>query len=462
MRSLSTRLVLAFALISLAGIGLAAIFVRQLVTTQFDAFVLEQRRATFIEQIGDYYAANGSWAGIGRVLAAPTAGGPGPAGAEHRSPREDLFVLADQAGVIVLSPNRAQLGRPAEPRALAQGAPVTVNGQVVGTVLPDGPRPGRNPAEERYLASTDQALGLAALTALVAALGLGLLLARLITRPVRDLTQAARQIAAGELGGQVRVRSRDELGLLAEQFNHMSADLQRATELRRRMTADIAHDLRTPLTVISGYLEAMRDETLRPTPARFAAMHDETQILLRLVEDLHTLSLADAGALPLRRRPAEPAQLLARAAQSYADAAAQLGVELAVRPAPPLPPLLVDETQLLRALGNLVRNALRHTPAGGQVALSAALAPDGVALAVADTGEGIPAEHLPNIFERFYRADPSRQQATGGSGLGLAIVRSIVIAHGGQVHVESAVGHGTLFTLTLPVGTAALASAPAP
>jgi signal transduction histidine kinase len=449
MRSLSTRLILAFAITSLVGIGLAALFVRQLVNDQFDDFVLEQRRTEFIASTASYYAANGSWAGISPAVLFRN-DGHHQDGGQDDGPRV-FFALADQSGRIILSPNPLDRGRQASAAELAAGTAVTVDGQQVGTAMLIGPEPGLSPAEQRYLARTDEALGAAALVGLVIALVLGWLLARLITRPVRDLTTATNALAAGELGAQVPVRSSDELGLLARQFNTMSADLQRATELRRRMTADIAHDLRTPLTVISGYLEALLDESLRPTPARFGAMHDETQVLLRLVEDLHTLSLADAGELTLRYQEVEPAQLLTRVAQTYRDAATHQDVRLVVEPAPGLPTLYADGEQLLRVLGNLVSNALRHTLPGGRITLGAVRDGDGVAFTVADTGEGIAAEHLPNIFERFYRADSSRNVETGGSGLGLAIVRSIVEAHGGSVRVTSEPGAGTTFTCRLPV-----------
>jgi signal transduction histidine kinase len=452
MRTLSTKLVLAFALTSLAGIALAALFIRQFVVAEFDAYVLEQRRAAFIEEASAYYAANGSWEGISPAIFRRDSAGPGqgPDAPPDEGPWARIdFVLADASGTVVLSPNPLERGKPADPELLAGGTAVTVGGEQVGTVCVYGPRRQRNPAEDRYLARTDIALGAAALGAVGVALVLGLFLARLITRPVRDMTTAARSIAAGDLGQQVPVRSRDELGLLAQQFNAMSAGLARSNELRRRLTADIAHDLRTPLTVISGYLEALRDEDLAPTPERFSTMHDETQVLLRLVQDLHTLSLADAGELPLKRQPVAPQRLLERVATSYEHAAAQLGVALAVQAEPGLPELHVDVEQTVRALSNLVSNALHHTPPGGTVTLSAGHTARGVAIAVADTGRGISAEHLPNVFERFYRADESRQQASGGSGLGLAIVRSIVEAHGGQVAVESSAGRGSLFTIVL-------------
>jgi signal transduction histidine kinase len=266
------------------------------------------------------------------------------------------------------------------------------------------------------------------------------------------------------------------------------------------MTADVAHDLRTPLTVIAGYLEALRDRVLQPTPERLNAMYDETRFLLHLVDDLHTITLADANELALERRPLDPRPLLERVASVYHDAAAQQGVALRIEAPATLPPIDGDGEQLARALSNLVNNALRYTGAGGSITLRAAVEGHGakdesaardegrrtkdesalgpgaepldvagpqasalgrsslvvgrssfVAIEVIDTGEGIAPEHLPSVFERFYRADPSRQEATGGSGLGLAIVRSIVEAHGGQISAASALGQGTSFKLLLPL-----------
>jgi signal transduction histidine kinase len=447
MRSLSTRLALAFALIGLVSIGLAALFVRQFVTTQFDSFVVEQRQTEFVSRATSYYAANRSWEGVSFEA---LFGSQRRRGGSESDKTYVTFVLVDLQGRILVSPTQTEIGSNADPQRIASGSAVVVDGSTVGTVYLNG-IPGLSAAEQRYLSQTDRALAAAALTAVVAAAILGLLLARVITRPVRDLTDATRRLGEGALGQQVPVRSRDELGVLATQFNRMSTDLAHATELRRRMTADIAHDLRTPLTVIAGYLEALRDETLRPTEARFAAMHNETQILLRLVDDLHTLSLADAGELTLRRAPTNAAELLERVAQIYRDAAAQAGVALHVDSEAALPDLLIDSEQISRALSNLVSNALRYTPAGGRVTLRAMRVAAGVALVVRDTGAGIAPEHVPNVFERFYRADSSRQQATGGSGLGLAIVRSLVVAHGGTASVTSTIGQGTTFLLTLPI-----------
>ena len=284
------------------------------------------------------------------------------------------------------------------------------------------------------------------------ALLLGIVVARFYTRPLHELTAAVQKMRQGDLEQQVPVRSRDEIGVLAAQFNQMSADLAHVSKLRRQMTADIAHDLRTPLTVIAGYLESLRDGILKPNPERFETMYAEAMLLQRLVEDLRTLSLADAGELHLNRQAVTPIELLRRTAQSYQSQAEQLEIRLGVDASSALPRILVDPERMGQVLGNLVSNALRYVPPqNGYIKLSAVAAHDVVQLAVEDNGAGIDPAHLPNIFERFYRADEARDLNTGESGLGLAIAKSIVEAHGGTIAVESQVNAGTRFTLLFPV-----------
>ena len=257
-------------------------------------------------------------------------------------------------------------------------------------------------------------------------------------------------MAAGKLEQRVDVRSRDEIGELASAFNSMSAQLTQSNQARRQMTADIAHELRNPLMVMTGYIEALRDGVLRPSPERFDMMYEEAQQLQRLVADLRTLSLADAGELALMPQVVEPVVLLARAAESYTPSAQKAGIALFVAPGTAVPNVKVDVERMAQVLANLVTNAIRHTPAGGTVTLGAHREQGGAVITVADTGEGIAPDALPRVFDRFYRADKARSQSSDESGLGLAIVKSIIAGHGGTVDVTSELGKGTTFTVHLP------------
>jgi signal transduction histidine kinase len=268
------------------------------------------------------------------------------------------------------------------------------------------------------------------------------------------MTEATVEIAHGKLGRQVKVRSKDELGELASSFNQMSLDLERATLARRQMTADIAHDLRSPLSVISGYAEALSDGKLLGTPEVYTILNQETKHLNTLVEDLRLLSLADAGELSLLLQLISPQVILDRVAARYAVSARQKDITLRVESDAGLPEIKVDVERMQQVFDNLVVNAFRYTPAGGDVVLSAQADDQGVRLQVRDNGSGIAAEDLPHIFDRFYRGDKSRVE-NGESGLGLAIAKSIVEAHGGTITVESTLGLGTTFTIHFSVNQAA-------
>jgi signal transduction histidine kinase len=355
-----------------------------------------------------------------------------------------------------LIPNGRYSRRSTVPPEVAQrSTPVVVDGEPIAYILP----PERNAPlqlrveEQLYLRRTNEALLLATIGAVCVALLLGVVFARTLTRPIRDLTYAADALRQGNLGQQVPIRSRDELGRLAQTFNQMSTDLARATHARRQMTADIAHDLRTPLQVIGGYIDAMAEGDLEPTRERLATVYSEIEHLQHLVADLRTLSQADAGELPLHRQAVPPQELLARVAATYANHAAQQNITLTTNAAPGLPPLHIDEDRMRQVLGNLVSNALRYTPAGGQIMLAAAPNAAGVCLTVQDSGAGIAAADLPYVFERFYRGDRARQDDTGASGLGLAIARALIELHGGSITVASpGQGAGTTFTIILPAG----------
>jgi two-component system sensor histidine kinase BaeS len=459
-RSITLRLILAFLVAGITVVALASGITYWLTVRQFTQFTYDQARDRFVADMTFYYETNGSWNGVltyyqqRNSVHAPFNPGPnqppGPPG-ERFQPQTLFLALADQTGRVVIPAGDYQEGATVPEAALTQGTAVTVNNVRVGTVLVVGSLPPLGPLEERYLTNTNLGLLYAALGASVVALILGIVLARALTRPIRLLTAAIRGMARGELKQSVPVTSNDELGELAAAFNQMSADLDRLIKARRQMTADIAHDLRNPLTVIGGYIESMRDGVLKPTPERLEAIQTEVKHLERLVEDLRTLSQADAGEMVLNREALSVRDLLEHAAQSYRPLAEKNGIRMSITAPADLPEIHADSDRLARVLGNLISNSLRYTPAGGEIGLKAQMQ-DGYAvkIAVADNGKGIPPEALPYVFDRMYRGDSARTRSEE-SGLGLAIARSIVEAHGGSIAAESTPGAGTTMTIVLPI-----------
>jgi two-component system OmpR family sensor kinase/two-component system sensor histidine kinase BaeS len=286
--------------------------------------------------------------------------------------------------------------------------------------------------------------------------GLAVLFARRLNQPLRGLIVASELLAAGKLDTRVPGANVRELDELANAFNRMADSLASADMQRRQMTADIAHELRTPLSIMRGRLEGLQDGVYQATPDQIDALLKETSLLERLVDDLRLLALAEAGQLPLCRDACDPIELIDAMASSFGKQAAQQGVTLVVDTPDDLPTIDADPQRLMQVLRNLIGNALRHTPEGGQITLLAQLnnadptMPVIVDLLVRDTGSGIAAEDLPKVFDRFWRADRSRTRGSGGAGLGLAIVKQIVVAHGGSVGVESTIGEGTIFRVTIP------------
>ncbi|HEU4327568.1 MAG TPA: ATP-binding protein [Roseiflexaceae bacterium] len=475
--SLIWKLTLAFMLVGLLGAILVALLISQRTRSEFDRFRSERDRSVLIDALTTYYTTRNGWEGVGAML--------------DSTPPLDFYsrdvALADANGMVVRGsrsyPAGEKIAAPALMPAMRlirdEGGTSQTIGYLLWPVPPERVAVAAMPGPEgAFLQRVGWASAISALVAAAFALVLGILLARTLTRPIRELTEATRAMAGGQLDQQVRVYSRDEIGLLAASFNQMSADLARASQLRKQMTADLAHDLRTPLSILRGYTEGLKDDRLQGSPALYTLMHEEVVHLQRLVDDLRVLSLTDAGELTLNRRTVDPSALLERTGLAYFHQAEQQGVMLRVAAAEELPSIAVDTDRMTQVLNNLVSNALRHTPAGGTITLSAVA--DGqytddadhgndldqvelktqhatrntqhaVLISVCDTGAGIEAEDLPQIFHRFYRADKARQRIDStGSGLGLAIARALVEAHGGTIAVDSAPGRGTTFTIALP------------
>lgn len=286
--------------------------------------------------------------------------------------------------------------------------------------------------------------------ALLVGLGGGLVIGRVVSAPIDELVAAARRVGRGQRDVRVKPRGSREMVELAGAFNAMAADLQHADALRNGLMADVSHELRTPLAALEGNLRAALDHAAELSAADIAGLHSQTRHLIRLVNDLRELSLAETGRLPLERRPANLNALVTDALQALEPLAAENDVALADE-LPALPVVSADPDRIRQVLFNLLVNALRHTPQGGRVTVGGAAIDDTVTIWVADTGEGLDAGELAAIFDRFYRADRSRSRQTGGSGLGLAIVKAIVEAHGGRAMAESAgKGQGSRFIVSLP------------
>ncbi|KAB2342517.1 HAMP domain-containing protein [Actinomadura rudentiformis] len=279
-----------------------------------------------------------------------------------------------------------------------------------------------------------------------------LLLSRRVLAPIATLRVASSRLGAGNLSERVRVRGQDEIAALGRTFNRMADSLQRSEEAQRRMISDIAHELRTPLSTMRGYLEALQDGVLKPDQELLASLHEEAVLQQRLIDDLQDLALAESGALRMRLEPLDVVELLETYGFTHRVAAESQGVRLLVDTVP-VPSVNGDADRLRQVVGNLVTNALAATPPGGTITLRAWPADDGgVLISVADTGHGIEADDLRNVFDRFWRADAARGRGTGGRGrgLGLSIAKGIVAAHGGTLSAESATGAGSTFTVQLP------------
>jgi signal transduction histidine kinase len=476
LRRLWIKLLVGFMLVALLAVGLVAVLARRATTQEFQVYVSQGRQARaerLAPEFEAYYARTSSWEGVAAWMASLLESGvEGHAAGRGRGQglgtQADRLVLADAEGRVLADSQAELTGERLSASELELGVPLTVQGEPVGTLLVPAAGSIHESVEGEFLQAVNRSLLWAGLAAGGLALGLGLLLARQLTAPLRALTEAARRMARGELEQRVEIRGGDELDELGQAFNHMAQSLSEQERLRRNLMADIAHELRTPLTIIRGDLEALLDGVYAPTPDALASLQEEALMLSRLVDDLRALALAEAGTLRLERRPTDMAELLRGVVESFDLQAASQGQTLHLR-LPPDPSSLsaddqgelwayIDPQRVRQVVANLLSNALRHTPDGGRVALTAIRRPDAVQVSVADTGSGIAAEDLPHIFDRFWRGGspgagvPPR--AGNGSGLGLAIARELVRAHGGRIWVESEPGQGSTFHITLPLSQA--------
>ena len=442
--SLQFRLLLAFTAVILVTIGTVFFFINQV--TQDEIRQLEEhanqlRIGRMHSELFRYYLQRGDWEGIQPFIE------------QWGNLYEKRIILTDYSGVVVADSEGDLLGESHIPDS--GGNPVSFGflSGVVGTlyITPVS----SSGVDFTALQITFKSIGLffiwGGLIAGAIALIMTFFLSRRILAPVRSLTSAAALLGRGDFHQRVQIKDKGELGQLADTFNSMAGDLERAEQLKRNMVADIAHELRTPLSNIRGYLEAVRDGVKKPDTDTIHSLEEEASLLSRLVDDLQELSLAEAGELTLVRQAEDLVGLVSQVVAAVEGYVSAKGLSLTVEIPEKLPPVNIDSHRIGQVLRNLLENAIAHTGAGGTVTVTARQRENCVEVAVSDTGEGIPPEDLPNIFERFYRVDKSRARATGGSGLGLTIAKRLIEAHGSSIEACSEPGKGSTFTFTLPV-----------
>ena len=442
------RLLLSYLIVIGVTVTLLTLIVQLATSQTFSRYLSDQARAhseMLPVMLAGYYSAHGTWEGV-----------------QPNIDQASILIgaqvaLVDTQGRIVAASQREMIGQIASIAPSLMIPVVGSGGTIIGEV-----HVGRSVAQQRadaaFLSDVTRALFIAGLAVALLAAGLGVLLARSISQPLAEMSRAADRMAEGDYAVRVPLRGQAEVVALARTFNQMAEGMGSVERLRRDLVANVSHDLRTPLTVIRGYLEGLRSGQIadrRSAEMAFEAMHAEVTRLLRLVDDLRQVAALDAGGPSLERRPVAVADLVSDALSRIEPVATAKGVTVLNQSSTDLPQVSVDAGRMGQVLFNLLDNAVRHTPPGGTVTMQAGYAPGSrgnqahVWLTVQDNGEGIPAEHLPHIFERFYRADRARGE--GGAGLGLAIARAIVEAHGGQISAQSdgVPGHGSTFTIRL-------------
>ncbi|HQO97089.1 MAG TPA: ATP-binding protein [Anaerolineaceae bacterium] len=455
--SLKAKLILSYLVVALITVLVVSVFIRLTSGQSLMNMVAEQETAQLKEAVQSYYTTNKTLDGFfdayiqnNMQIQNP----PPPGGYEVPPVMQDIrgiHGLVDTEYRTLIPMFGFELGVVMPEEMIKDAIPVEVDGETVAWILPDKKFQFNLSKEEQlFLQRTTWAIAMAALAGVLVAVAMGFLLAGGMLKPIRRLTAAAQSLAHGDLQQQVPVTSQDELGLLTSTFNQMSTDLAEADQKRKRMTADITHDLSTPLQIISGYMELLEDGEVTLSPQRIDIIKTEIEHLRRLVGDLTTLTQAEAGGLDIQIHPVHPGILMERIYQAYQPICARQGVELVLDIPEAVPAIQVDEGRMMQVLKNLVENALRYTPGGGRITLAVQIA-EQVELKVIDGGSGIEPEDLPYVFDRFFRADKARGANSGKMGLGLAICKALVTAQGGTILAESAGrDQGTTIVIRFP------------
>ncbi len=447
------RLILSFLIVVFVSIASMMVIARIKTASEIRMFVYSGEMTgseELVTLLKEYYQANKSWQGVDRLLLGERGHGMRMNQGMMAAMGQRLRLLNAQ-GELLVDTTDSEIQASITQEDINNAIPIIIKRQIVGYLLPDGGMMFTRSNETKLVNRVNRAAIIAGLFTGILSLVIVSILAYRLLKPVHELTLATERIAEGDLSQRVPVRGNDELAMLGSAFNRMADSLENAENNRRAMTADIAHELRNPLAVQRANLEAMQDGIYDLKPENLQPLIDQNQLLTRLVEDLRTLALADAGQLELVRVATDFPALVKRMLDRFQAQAAAKQITLDLMSDAVCPPILIDPGRIEQILGNLLSNALRFTPASGKIALEITCSSQNVRLDVHDSGPGIPEEALPYIFQRFYRVDRSRNRAEGGSGLGLAIARKIAEVHGGSLTVANHPQGGAVITLLLPL-----------
>lgn len=461
MNRLWIRLTFAFVAVTLVGVAAVALLTDWGARGRFGDFLIHQQmmsEAGLVDVLSNYHEQQGNWSGVARIFSdspiSPSGRGRGGGAGMGMMRGGPPTLFADASGRVVYDDRGARVGALISPIERANAIPVVSDGSAVGyLVIGAGQIGALDPVEQDFLSDLRRTLVLAGLGAGALGILIGLVVSRAFAAPLTDLANAARAFASRDWSRRVKVGGTDEMAAVAREFNAMADALQAAEAQRRNMMADIAHELRTPMTVLQGNLRAMLDDVYPLERKEIATLYDETRLLSRLVDDLRELALAESGRLQLNLQQVDLGQITRAAIANFVIVADAQDVHLSALGDEALR-VRADPDRLAQILRNLLANALRYTPSGGQITLSSEVTQDRkfARVTVSDSGQGIAAEDLPSLFNRFYRGDKSRARTSGGSGLGLSIAKTLVEAMGGEIGVESEVGKGSRFWFTVPIG----------
>ncbi|MGV8049652.1 MAG: ATP-binding protein [Anaerolineaceae bacterium] len=457
-----TRLILAFVVVILVALGTVLLVADYSTETQVHGYL---RRSTIgvsgeqLSSLEEYYRVNSSWEGIAALLEEGNVGesqgqGKGQAGGQGvGGGSRAISSLADQKGTILYAQDVNQLGTTLTSDELETAHPIEVNGEIVGYLsTPNALADLPSNFESQLIEKVSDATLTAAFVSVAVALVLAVILANQVVKPVRVLTQASEKMASGDLSQRVSVKSYAEVNTLGSTLNSMAESLQISESSRRALTADIAHELRTPLAVQKVNLEALEDGVYPLNLEALKPIREQNELLIRLVEDLRILALADSGELTLNKRSLDLMELCLSITKRFEAVLAVNGIIIQTFCQPNLPRVMADPDRIEQILHNLLQNAQRYAPANSVIEIHASQDKESeVLLEIRDHGPGIPPDQLEKVFERFYCVDSSRKRESGSTGLGLAIARKLAEAHGGTLTAHNHPQGGAVFSLRLPV-----------